>query len=158
MTQSSGGTVKAPRLRRLSDQTALMVKGTSPELWRVLSFKVSNNWLINVLYMVTCCTIGYYGVMPFKRSDVRWNWLGATLEAPLRPNCAFPPSPQTGGGFCHQCVFRHQPDWIVDKTGFCYRPNMGRPILLLLSSLQFSSAFIVRAGLCPEYVRGMKTW
>ena len=50
MTQSSGGTVKAPRLRRLSDQTALMVKGTSPELWRVLSFKDSINWLRNVLY------------------------------------------------------------------------------------------------------------
>jgi len=32
---------------------------------------------------------------------------------------------------------------------------MGRPILLLLSSLQFSSAFIVRAGRCPEYVMGM---
>ena len=50
MTQSSGGTVKAPRLRRLSDQTALMVKGTSPELWMVLSFKDSINWLRNVLY------------------------------------------------------------------------------------------------------------
>jgi len=35
---------------------------------------------------------------------------------------------------------------------------MGRPILLLLSSLQFSSAFIVRAGLCPEYVKGMSNF
>jgi len=32
---------------------------------------------------------------------------------------------------------------------------MGRPIILLLSSLHFSSAFIVRAGRCPEYVMGM---
>ena len=64
--------------------------------------------------LVERCTIGYYLVLQgtirvtLKRSDVRCNWLSsATLKAPLRPNCAFPPSPsplQTGGGFCHQCT------------------------------------------------------
>jgi len=44
---------------------------------------------------------------------------------------------------------------VINKRNFISQSNMGRPILLLLSSLHISSAFIVRAGLCPEYVRGM---
>ena len=125
MTQSSGGTVKAPRLRRLSDQTALMVKGTSPELWMVLSFKDSINWLRNVLYgdMLYYRILWGNAIQEIWCPVVRWNWLGATLEAPLRPNCAFPPSPLTGEGFCHQCVCRPQPHG--DKRNFLFPVEHG---------------------------------
>merc|ERR1712037_803509 len=61
-------------------------------------------------------------------------------------------------GVCLQTPARPRKGKVGIRGFFCYRPNMGRPILLLLSSLQFSSAFIVRAGLCPEYVRGMTSF
>ena len=101
--------------------------------------------------------------MQFKGSSVRWNRLSATLEAPLRLNCAFPPSLQTRGLL--PSVHRQTPttlrkELLVKRRHFCFQPRMGRPIFLLLSSLHFSSAFIVRAGRCPEYVMGMQlqTW